>query len=156
MFILQRCTYYDPNFDNTPGAINRQGQTSIPYNTWVDQLKQTDQKRYQEYVLLRKHLDSNQAVMMYRLHNLQDTVMTMQYANNQQIVSLRKEVHRLTNAVYFMLALTILYLGYLLFEQLQKRKRNRMASAISYMPVKHEEAAVPAVIMPNTDEDEKP
>ncbi|MGZ5243628.1 MAG: hypothetical protein ACXWDO_09285 [Bacteroidia bacterium] len=153
LITLQGCTF-DPDFDKTPGAVNRQELTTIPYNTWVDQLKQTDQKRYQEYVLLRKHIDSNHAVAMYRMHNLQDTVMRIQYANNQQIVSLRKEVHRLTNAVYFMLAITMLYLAYLLFEHLQKRKRNSMTKTIPYTPVQEQEA-VPAVIMPNNDEDEK-
>jgi hypothetical protein len=154
IIMLKSCTYYDPNFDNTPGAVTRQGQAAIPYNTWIDQMKQTDQKRYQEYVLLRKHIDSNHAVVMYRIHNLQDTVMVMQYANNQQIVNLRREVHRLSNAVYFMLIITVLLIGYLVFEHWQKRKKTTTAKTIPYMPVQEQEA-LPAVIMPTSEDEEK-
>lgn len=145
---LNSCTYYDPNFDNTPGALHRTAPQSVPYNSWVEQLRQTDQKRYQEYVLLRKHIDSNHTVVMNRVQLLQDSMMYVQYANNQQIILLRKEVHRLTQAVYLIIALILLGIMYMLFDTMKKQKRKRMAKTIEYKPATEE--AVPAVILPST------
>ncbi|RYE23550.1 MAG: hypothetical protein EOP51_10130, partial [Sphingobacteriales bacterium] len=71
-FCLNSCSYTDPNFDNTPGVLHSPAQNYVPYNNWVEELRQTDQKRYQEYVMLRKQIDSNHAVVMYRVQVLQD------------------------------------------------------------------------------------
>jgi hypothetical protein len=88
--------------------------------------------------------------VMYRLQALQDSTMLMQYSNHQQVVSLRREVYRLTNTVYVILLLMLLGLGYLIFENLKKRKKKYNAQTITYKPVEDD---TPAVIMPNSDEE---
>jgi hypothetical protein len=150
IFCCNACYYNPPDFDDKPGARYGQNQNMAPYNNWVNELRQTDEKRYQEYILLRKHIDSNQMAVMYRLQALQDSTMLMQYSNHQQVVSLRREIYRLTNTVYAILLLMLLGLGYLIFEKLKKRKKKYSTQTITYKPV---EDATPAVIMPNSDEE---
>ncbi len=150
----QSCGYYDPDLDNTRPAAPYRAHETMPYTIWMDQLKQTDEKRYQEYVLMRRHIDSNHAVVMYRIHILQDSLSAMQRANNQQVINLRKDVRRLNNAVLLLLCITVLFIAYLLFEQMQKRRRNRMAQTIQYKAIGDGEIS-PAIIVPDTDDQPK-